>query len=225
MLRTRIPNITIGSLVSYCLYIVPLQWRHNEHIERDDVSNYRRLDCLLNRLFRCRSKKTSKLRVTGLCEGNAPVTVRFPAQRAVTRKMFPLDDVRYHAFFILFVVVVCLKSLYHHILSVACYSSRESRVWFPLLCGLWFVQIIEDTMAWMSYSSSPYHYHTDLFKRVERLKCLPGIFCRTCVHFPSYFVLLYTGGCALSAYPFLFWWLWAYLCLSPNRKYDALPYV
>ena len=38
-------------------------------------------DCLLNRLFRRRSKKTSKLRVTGLCEGNSPVTGEFPVQR------------------------------------------------------------------------------------------------------------------------------------------------
>ena len=40
------------------------------------------LDCLLSRLFRCRSKTTSKLRVTGLCEGNPPVTGVFPSQRA-----------------------------------------------------------------------------------------------------------------------------------------------
>ena len=53
-----------------------LQWRHNE---RDGVSN---LDRLLKNLFGRRSKKTSKLRVTGLCEGNSPVTVEFPAQRA-----------------------------------------------------------------------------------------------------------------------------------------------
>ena len=39
-------------------------------------------DCLLNRLFRWRSKKTSKLRFTGLCAGNSPVTGEFPAQRA-----------------------------------------------------------------------------------------------------------------------------------------------
>ena len=31
---------------------------------------------------RRRSKKTSKLRVIGLCEGNSPVTGEFPAQRA-----------------------------------------------------------------------------------------------------------------------------------------------
>ena len=57
----------------------PLQWCQNE---RDSVWNYRRLDCLLNRLFRRISKKTSKLRVTGLCEGNPPVTGGFPSQRA-----------------------------------------------------------------------------------------------------------------------------------------------
>ena len=56
-----------------------LQWRHDR---RDGVSNHRRLDCLLNRLFRCRSKKTSKLRVTGLYAGKTPVTGEFPAQMA-----------------------------------------------------------------------------------------------------------------------------------------------
>ena len=56
-----------------------LQWRHDE---RYGVSNHKRLGCLLNRLIRRRSKKTSKLRVTGLCEGNSPVTGEFPAQRA-----------------------------------------------------------------------------------------------------------------------------------------------
>ena len=43
---------------------------------------FRRFDCLLNRLFRRRSRKTSKLHVTGLCAGNSPVTGEFPAQRA-----------------------------------------------------------------------------------------------------------------------------------------------
>ena len=40
------------------------------------------LTCLFNRSFRRRSNKTSKLRVTGLCEGNSPVTGEFPAQMA-----------------------------------------------------------------------------------------------------------------------------------------------
>ena len=38
--------------------------------------------CLLKRLFTRGSKKTSKLRVTGLCAGNSPVTGEFLAQMA-----------------------------------------------------------------------------------------------------------------------------------------------
>ena len=53
--------------------------RHNG---RDGVSNHQPHDCLLNRLFRHRSKKRSKLRVTGLCAGNSPGTGEFPAQMA-----------------------------------------------------------------------------------------------------------------------------------------------
>ena len=56
-----------------------LQWRH---YGRDGVSNHQLQDCLLNRLFRRRSKKASKLRVTVLCAGNSPVTCEFPAQMA-----------------------------------------------------------------------------------------------------------------------------------------------
>ena len=44
-------------------------------------------------LSRRRSKKTSKIRVTGLCAGNSPVTGEFPNQGPVMRKMFPFDDV------------------------------------------------------------------------------------------------------------------------------------
>ena len=60
-------------------FVPPLQWRHNR---RDGVSNQQPHDCVLNRLFRCRSKKTSELRVTGLCAGNSPVTGEFLAQMA-----------------------------------------------------------------------------------------------------------------------------------------------
>ena len=42
--------------------------------------------------FRRRSKKTSKLRVTGLCVGNSPGPVNSP-KGPVTRKMVPFADV------------------------------------------------------------------------------------------------------------------------------------
>ena len=60
-------------------FFLPLQWHHNA---RDGVSNHQRLHCLLNCWFRRRSKKTSKLRVTGLCDGNSTVPGEFPAQKA-----------------------------------------------------------------------------------------------------------------------------------------------
>ena len=64
-----------------------LQWRNNE---RDGISIHRRIDCLPKRLFWCRSMKTSKLRVTDLCEGNSPVTGEFPAQRASDAENVPI---------------------------------------------------------------------------------------------------------------------------------------
>ena len=60
-----------------------LRWRHNG---RDSVSKHKLHECLLNRLFRHRTKKTSKLPVTGLCVGNSPWGGEFPAQMASNAK-------------------------------------------------------------------------------------------------------------------------------------------
>ena len=62
-----------------CLIFKSLQWRHNE---LNGVSNHQRLHCLLNCRPRRRSKKTSKLRVIGLCTGNSLGTGEFLAQKA-----------------------------------------------------------------------------------------------------------------------------------------------
>ena len=56
-----------------------LQWRHNG---LDGISNHQPHHCLLSSLFGRRSKKTSKLRVTGLGARNSPGTSEFPAQMA-----------------------------------------------------------------------------------------------------------------------------------------------
>ena len=71
-----------GPLVSKLSRLIDkhaLKWRHNG---RDGVSNHQPRDCSLSRLIRRKSKKTSKLRVTGLFAGNSPVTGEFPAQMA-----------------------------------------------------------------------------------------------------------------------------------------------
>ena len=63
-----------------------LLWRHND---RDRVSNHQHHDCLPNRLFRRRSKKTSNS--ASLAIHRSPVNT--PHKWRVTRKMFPFDDV------------------------------------------------------------------------------------------------------------------------------------
>ena len=70
---------TVSHICKYSFSMLSLRWRHNG---RDGVSNHQPHDFLLNRLFRRRSKKTSKLRVTGLCVGNSPGAGEFPAQMA-----------------------------------------------------------------------------------------------------------------------------------------------
>ena len=84
-------DVERGPIVFFCYWLVlvrllgvistfyVLQWRHKE---RDGVSNHQPHGCLLNRIFKAHIKeKKSKLRVTGLCAGNSPVTGEFPAQR------------------------------------------------------------------------------------------------------------------------------------------------
>ena len=71
-------NTKPNSQISQC---TSLHWRHNDH---DGVSNHQPHGCLLNRLFGRRSKKTSKLRVTGLCTGISPGPMNSPHKWPVT---------------------------------------------------------------------------------------------------------------------------------------------
>ena len=84
-------SISCPLVTAWHLELGPLRWRLNE---RHGVSNRRRLDALLNPLFRCWSKKTSKLRVTGLCDGG--FTGNSPHRVSVTRKIFQIDYVVMH---------------------------------------------------------------------------------------------------------------------------------
>ena len=81
-------SFSTGQVWNYRQFITTsLQWRHNG---RDSVPNHQPHHCLLNRLFRRRSKKTSKPRVTGLCAGNSPGTGEFPAQMASNAENVPI---------------------------------------------------------------------------------------------------------------------------------------
>ena len=90
----------LNKQISLNVYInpKPLQWRHNGC---DGVSDQQPHDCLPNRLFRCRSKKTPKLRATGLCAENSPVTGQFPAQMACNAENVSIWW-RHHSYGVLF---------------------------------------------------------------------------------------------------------------------------
>ena len=77
----RVISMLIDAWYTIHLYVhhYTLQWCHNG---RDGISNHQLHDCLLSHLFRRRSQETPKLRVTGLCAGNSPVTGEFPTKRA-----------------------------------------------------------------------------------------------------------------------------------------------
>ena len=68
------------SIFLFCIWYQQLQWRHNG---RNGVSNHQPLNCLLNRLCRRTSNKTSKHRWP----------VNSPHKGPVMRKMFPFDVV------------------------------------------------------------------------------------------------------------------------------------
>ena len=87
-----LPRIGTGKqcLLDNILPNTALHWRHNDH---GGVSSHQPHSCLLDRLFRRRSKKTSRFHVTGLCAGNSPGPVNSPHKGPVTRKMVPFDDV------------------------------------------------------------------------------------------------------------------------------------
>ena len=134
---------SIFSIPSNFKLWISLRWRHNE---RNGFSNHQPHDHLLNRLFGRRSKKTSKLRVTGLCEGNSPVTGEFPAQRASNAEN----------------VSVWWR---HHGFLPRCGSLRGLRClphWFVLHVGVWGALLTTDirwsSSAFFSLFSSSWHF-------------------------------------------------------------------
>ena len=68
----------------------PLRWRHNGC---DSVWNHQPHDCLLNCLFRRRSKKHQSSASLAFVWGIHRWPVNSPQKWPVTRKMFPFDDV------------------------------------------------------------------------------------------------------------------------------------
>ena len=80
-------------------------------------------------------KETPKLRVSGLCNGNAPVTGGFPSQRASNAENFPFDR-RHRANW--WIKLICFDesgicSLMKFI-TIVCPSSLQPFVIYPYVC-------------------------------------------------------------------------------------------
>ena len=124
-------------------YNLPLQWRHNE---RDGISNHRRLDCLLDCLFRRRSQNTSKLRVTGLCEGTLWSPVNFLHKEPVTRQKCPFDDVIMLPQISILICIISSRFVHRHkLITLACVQwSRCSAV-----CeNSWYLHYLHVKCSW-----------------------------------------------------------------------------
>ena len=127
-IKTTFPDIEIPTKDEM---LVILRWRQNG---RDGVSNHQLYDCLLNRLFRHRSKKTSKLRVTGLCVGNSPGTPgtgEFPAQMASSAEKYSIWW-RHHADRLIFITRIPIL-VKRHVFSPLVAKKFHSRKiqWMP----------------------------------------------------------------------------------------------
>ena len=127
-----------------------LQWRHNR---RDGVSNHLPYDCLLNRLFGRRSRKTSKLRVIGLCVGIHRGPLNSPHKWPVTRKMFPFEDVYS-------VIVISCMILRHFHLSMLpqIYNKRYGKLRKTELI-LPLSTMVSVARGSFTYTDSPWHQH------------------------------------------------------------------
>ena len=96
------------------------------------------LTYLLNSSFRHRSKKTSKLRVTGLCVGNSPVNS--PHKWPVTWNMFPFDEVILTRKLLSLSLDLFFKIFYSRLLSLYSFlplSFLLTFFWLVCYCNIW----------------------------------------------------------------------------------------
>ena len=106
-----------------------------------------------------------------------------------------------------FSVVVYVRCLLHHILSLA-EAIQENRK-FVFIIIVQFMMSANGQMhfglkiVFVCLYIAPFHYHhcANLSEDIELIKCLSDTFCRTCK------IQHILAGCVCSVYPFPFWWL------------------
>ena len=130
---------------------------------------------------RRRSKKTSKLRVTGLCEGNSPVTGNSPHKGPAKRKLLLFDDV-----ILIYIIYIslCVKT------SI---NQGVARNPFNYIPGI-FVCILSVTITFINVSRSKlFHVKWNHFHGSFSLSKIVGIIV------VEYILWIYEFMCVLTA--------------------------
>ena len=153
-----------------------LLWRHNGY---DCVPNHQPHHCLLNCLFGRRSKKTSKLCVTGLCVGNSPGTGEFPAQMASNAENVYIwwrhhvinSDANVGKVIHLTIVIIRL----------ALWVLQALRFWQPHLCLtdsiiLFSVKTHQRWFAILTADKNDHHYRFDIFNAFSLIEISVHVF-------------------------------------------------
>ena len=124
-----------------------------------------------------------------------------------------------------FSVVVCLRCLLHHILSLIEYTFWEYRT-FVFIISVQFMMsangrirfALQIVLVCLYRTPSHYHHCAKLYEGIEFIKWLPDIYCRVWewdsayfLSYPLYNPLYNMWGCVFLVYPLPLWWLREYI--------------
>ena len=111
-----------------------------------------------------------------------------------------------------FSVVVCLRCLLHHILSLVAYTFRDNRDFVFIIIVQFMMGSnsrirfgLQIVFVCLYITPSHYHHCANLFEDIELIECMSDIFCRVCeldwahsLSNPLYNI----RGCVFSVYPY-----------------------
>ena len=167
-----------------------LRWRHNDHA---GVSNHQPHGCLINRLFGRKSKKTLKLRVTGLCAGNSPGTGEFPAQMASYAENVSIWWRHHEVSYVSFKYGLGCTLQFADLYGISCYDwHKKTTVYGDITWVSWYLKSPKTRLFFLNVfednpkTTSKICVTTSLFWECSGDRWIPstkGQQCRKCVNF------------------------------------------
>ena len=122
-----------------------------------------------------------------------------------------------------FSVVVCLRCLLHHILSLIAYTFRENRDFVFIIIVQFMMSSnnrtrfgLQIVFVCLYVISSHYRHCASLSEDIELIKCLSDIICRVCEWYWAdslSYPLYNTWGYVSSVYQSPLWWLREYILI------------